>query len=200
MTLQQFLRILRARYIVALLVFFVTVSTTVAVSLLMSKQYTASAAVVVDVKSPDPVSGLMLQGMMAPGYMATQVDIINSDRVANAVVKLLHMEQSPVIQQQWQEATQGKGQLVDWLATLLQKNLDVKPSRESNVINISYTGTNPEFSAAVANAFAQAYMNVNLDLRLAPARQYAAFFEEQTKAAREKLEQTGAPGPSAGRG
>lgn len=188
MTLQQFLRILRARYIVALLVFFVTVSTTVAVSLLMSKQYTASAAVVVDVKSPDPVSGLMLQGMMAPGYMATQVDIINSDRVANAVVKLLHMEQSPVIQQQWQEATQGKGQLVDWLATLLQKNLDVKPSRESNVINISYTGTNPEFSAAVANAFAQAYMNVNLDLRLAPARQYAAFFEEQTKAARDKLE------------
>ncbi|MBP9060751.1 MAG: chain length determinant protein EpsF [Rhodoferax sp.] len=188
MTLQQFLRILRARYIVALLVFFVTVSTTVAVSLLMSKQYTASAAVVVDVKSPDPVSGLMLQGMMAPGYMATQVDIINSDRVANAVVKLLRMEQSPVIQQQWQEATQGKGQLVDWLATLLQKNLDVKPSRESNVINISYTGTNPEFSAAVANAFAQAYMNVNLDLRLAPARQYAAFFEEQTKAARDKLE------------
>jgi chain length determinant protein EpsF len=31
-------------------------------------------------------------------------------------------------------------------------------------------------------------MDVNLDLRLAPARQYAAFFEEQTKAARDKLE------------
>jgi chain length determinant protein EpsF len=31
-------------------------------------------------------------------------------------------------------------------------------------------------------------MDVNLDLRLAPARQYALFFEGQTKAAREKLE------------
>lgn len=188
MSLQQFLLILRARWKVALLAFMLTVATTVTVSLLLPKQYTASAAVVVDVKSPDPVSGLMLQGMMAPGYMATQVDIINSDRVAQAVVRNLRMESSPAIQAQWQEATQGKGQLRDWLANLLQKNLDVKPSRESNVISIIYTGTNPEFAAAVANAFAQAYMDVNLDLRVAPARQFAAFFEEQTKAARGKLE------------
>jgi chain length determinant protein EpsF len=188
MTLQQFLLILRARYRVALLAFIVTVATTVAVSLLLPKQYTAGAAVVLDVKSPDAVTGMVLQGMMAPGYMATQIDIINSDRVAKAVVKLLKMDASPAIQAQWQEATQGKGQLIDWLANLLQKNLDVKPSRESNVININYTGADPEFSAALANAFAQAYIDVNLDLRLAPARQYAAFFEEQTKAAREKLE------------
>lgn len=188
MTLQQFLLILRARWKVALLAFVLTVATTVAVSLLLPKQYTASAAVVVDVKSPDPVSGMMLQGMMAPGYMATQVDIINSDRVAQAVVTNLRMETSPTIQAQWQEATQGKGQLRDWLATLLQKNLDVKPSRESNVINVNYTGADPEFAAAVANAFAQAYMDVNLELRVAPARQFAAFFDEQTKAARSKLE------------
>ena len=188
MTLQQFLFILRARYLVALLVFVVTVATTVVVSLLLPKQYTASAAVVIDVKSPDPVSGMMLQGMMAPGYMATQIDIINSDRVAKAVVKLLKLDTSPTVQAQWQEATQGKGNVNDWLANLLQKQLDVKPSRESNVISINYTGNDPDFASAVANAFAQAYIDVNLDLRLAPARQFAAFFEEQTKAARDKLE------------
>ncbi|MDZ7891353.1 MAG: chain length determinant protein EpsF [Rhodoferax sp.] len=188
MTLQQFLLILRARWMIALLAFALTVATTVAVSLYLPKQYTASAAVVVDVRSPDPVSGLMLQGMMAPGYMATQVDIINSDRVAQAVVKNLRMESSPAVQAQWQEATQGKGLLRDWLASALQKSLDVKPSRESNVININYTGADPEFAAAIANAFAQAYMDVNLDLRVAPARQFAAFFEEQTKTARGRLE------------
>ncbi len=188
MTLQQFLLILRARYRVALLAFALTVATTVALSLLLPKQYTASTAVVVDVKSPDQVSGLMLQGMMAPGYMATQIDIINSDRTANSVVKLLKMDESAATKAQWQEAAEGKGQLIDWLANLLQKNLDVKPSRESNVININYTGTDPDFAAAVANAFAKAYIDVNLDLRLAPARQYAAFFEEQTKTARTKLE------------
>ena len=188
MTLQQFLLILRARYKVALLVFLVTVATTVAVSLLLPKEYTTGAAIVVDVKSPDAVSGQMLQGLIAPGYMATQIDIINSDRVAKVVVKLLRMDESPAIQAQWQEATEGKGQLLDWLANLLQRKLDVKPSRESNVININYSGADPDFAAAVANAFAKAYIDVNLDLRLAPARQFAAFFEEQTKAMRSKLE------------
>jgi len=188
MALQQFLLILRARYMAALLVFLITVVTTVVVSLLLPKQYTASAAVVLDVKSPDPVSGLILQGMVAPSYMATQVDIINSDRVAKAVVKLLKLDTNAVVQQQWRDDTDGKGQLVDWLATALQKKLSVLPSRESNVINVNFTGTDPDFAAAVANAFAQAYINVNLDLRLAPARQYASFFEEQTKSARTKLE------------
>ena len=189
MTLQQFLLILRARYKAALLVFLITVATTVVVSLLLPKQYTASATVVIDVKSPDAVSGQVLQGLMAPGYMATQIDIINSDRVAKDVVKLLKLDTNAVVQQQWREATDGKGQLIDWLANLLQKKLDVKPSRDSNVINVNYTGTDPDFAAAVANAFAQAYINVNLNLRLAPARQYATFFEEQTKAARTKLEE-----------
>lgn len=188
MTLQQFLLILRARYKVALLALLLTVSSTAIVSVVLPKQYTTGAAVVIDVKAPDMVSGMILQGMMAPGYMATQVDIINSDRVARAVVKLLKMDQSPVIQQQWREATKGEGQLLDWLATLLQKNLDVKPSRESTVININYTAADPDFATAVANAFAQAYINVNLDLQVAPARQYASFFEEQTKTARGKLE------------
>lgn len=188
MTLQQFLLILRARYRAALLVFLLIVGVTTAISLLLPKQYTASTAVVIDVKSPDQVTGMVLQGMMAPGYMATQIDIINSDRVAKAVVGMLKMESSAAIRQQWLESTAGKGQISDWLAALLQKKLDVKPSRESNVININYTGNDPDFAAAVANAFAKAYIDVNLDLRLAPARQYAAFFEEQTKAAREKLE------------
>ena len=188
MTLQQFLLILRARWLVALLTLLVTVVVTVVVSLIIPKEYTASAAVVVDVKSPDPVSGMVLQGMMAPGYMATQIDIVNSERVAQRVVKLLRMEESAAIRAQWQQETDGKGQLATWLADLLQKKLDVRPARESNVIIISYSGGDPDFAAAVANGFAQAYLDVNLDLKLAPARQYAAFFEEQTKQMREKLE------------
>jgi len=189
MSFQQFLLILRARYKAALFVLVATVAVTTGVNLWLPKQYTASAAVLVDVKSPDPVAGQMLPGLMAPGYMATQIDIINSDRTARAVVKLLRMDSSSAIQAQWLEATGGKGLLLDWLAALLQKNLDVKPSRESNVVYVNYSAAEPEFAAAVANAFAQAYINVNLDLKLAPAREYASFFEEQTKTAREKLEE-----------
>ena len=188
MTLTQFLLILKARWWVALLALALTVLTTLGVSLYLPKQYTASAAVVVDVRSPDAITGLAMGGNVNDSYMATQVDIINSDRVARTVVQQLRMDQSPAIRAQWLEATGGQGQLVDWLAPLLRRNLEVRPSRESNVINIQYTGVDPAFAAAVANAFANAYIAVNLDLRVAPARQFAAFFEEQTQAARARLE------------
>ena len=55
MTFGQFLSILRARWWVVVLVLGLTVATTVAVSLVLPKQYTATASVVVDFK-PDPIS------------------------------------------------------------------------------------------------------------------------------------------------
>ena len=175
MTLSQFLLILRARYKVMLFVLIATVSAVVTISLLIPKQYTATAAVVIDLKSPDMVSGLILQGMLAPAYMTTQVDIINSDRVAKGAAKLLGVE------------TKG-GAFAGLEARKLQKGLDVKPARESNLININYVGDDPDFAAAAANAFAQAYIDVNVDLRVTPARQNATFFDEQAKATRDKLE------------
>lgn len=188
MTLQQFLLILWARRKLMVSIFLVTVLTTLVVSLLLPKEYSASATVVIDVKSPDPIAGMLLPGLMSPGYMATQVDIINSDRVAQRVVRMLNMDQSPVIQEQWRDATDGKGDVATWLAQLLQKKLDVKPSRESNVVEIGFSGADPAFSAAVANAFAQSYIETNIDLKVEPARQYSAWFEKQLKMQRDRLE------------
>ena len=82
MTLSQFLNILRARWVSATAVLFTLVGVTLAVSLLLPKQYTATASVLVDVKSPDPIMGVALAGMIAPGYMASQLDVIQSERVA----------------------------------------------------------------------------------------------------------------------
>jgi len=188
MNLQQFFLILRVRYKLVIFTLLVTVAATLAVSLLLPKQYTATASVVLDTKSPDPVAGLMLPGMFAPGYMATQMDIIVSDRVAQKVVKLLKLDASPAVRQQWMEATKGRGKLEVWLADLLQTKLDVKPARESNVISISYQATDPVFAATVANAFTQAYIETNIELKVAPARQYAQWFGEQGKSLRDNLE------------
>jgi chain length determinant protein EpsF len=188
MNIQQLLLILRARSRVILYTLLACFSITLVVNLILPKQYTAITAVVIDVKSPDPIAGLVLPGMISPSYMATQIDIINSDRVAQRVVKLLRLEDSQAIREQWQEATGGKGQLFIWLAHLLQQNLDVRPSMQSNLININYTGIDPAFSAAVANAFAQAYIDVNLELKVEPARQSTVWFEGQTKILRDKLE------------
>lgn len=188
MTLQQLLLTLRARMRVVLVIVLGSMLVAVAVSLVLPKKFTASTAVVIDVRSPDPIVGMVLPGMISPSYMATQVDIINSDRVAQRAARLLHLADDPDFSKKWQEATDGKGEYLVWLANELQKKLDVKPARESNVININYSGPDSAFVASAANAFAQAYIDVNLDLKVEPARQNAAWFEGQTKLVRERLE------------
>src|SRR5574343_414619 len=189
MTFQQFLLILWARRKLALRILGVTVLTTLVVSLIIPKEYTATTSLVIDVKSPDPIAGMVMQGMMAPGYMATQMDIINSDRVDVRVVKLLGIDKSPEAIEQWKDDGEGKGTIEAFYGKLLQKKLDIKPSRESNVINIDYSGADPRFAAAVANAFVQAYIDTSIELRVEPARQYSAWFEERQKGLRTNLEQ-----------
>ena len=152
MSFGQFLSILKARRWVALGVVLATVLIIFGVSLLMPKQYTATASVVVDSK-PDPVSAILYSGAASPGYMATQVDVIQSDRVALRVVRNLKLNENEQVRQQWLDATQGKGSIETWLAQNFQQQMDVKPSRESSVISVSYKAPDPQFAAGLANAF-----------------------------------------------
>ena len=188
MNIQQFLIILLARYKIALSVLLATVVCAVIVTLVMPDKYVASTSVVLDVKTPDPLLGMALAGMAMPSYMATQTDIITSPHVAQSVVRLLKLDENPQVRQQWRDATKGKGQLAVWLGAMLSKKLEVKPSRDSNVIDIEFSSEDPAFAAIAANAFAQAYINTNLELKVAPARQYAQWFQERVAALRTDLE------------
>src|SRR4051812_11898098 len=180
---QQLLLILRARYKLALVLFFVTVGVAVPVIENLPKQYTASASLVVDVRAPDPITA-----MLRPSNMATQEDIIRSDRVAQRVVRLLKLDENVTAREQWR-ATGGKGRFDEWLAELLQRKLSVAPPRrDSNILTIEYTAADAAFAAAVANAYAQAYMEILVELKVEPAKQYARWFSEQGKAQRENLE------------
>jgi chain length determinant protein EpsF len=187
MTFGQFLSILRARWWVVLLVLGLTVATTVVVSLLLPKQYTATASVVVDFK-PDPITTAVFGGMPSPAVMATQVDILTSERVALRVVQANRLSENPQIRQQWQDETGGEGTVEQWLITLFQRSLDVQPSRESSVIRVGYSSPDPRFAAGMANAFVQAYVDTALALRVNPARQYSGFFDQQVKESRDALE------------
>jgi chain length determinant protein EpsF len=187
MSVQQLLRILYVRRRIALYTLLGVVAITVIFNFLRSPQYKATAAVVVDAKSPDPFSGIAVSAMGMPGYMATQADIINSDRVARKVVWALGLDQNAKAVEEWQNATKGKGTVDAWLAERLQKKLEVKPSRESDVITISFSSSNAPFAAAIANAFAQAYIETTVELKAEPARQYTAWFENRAKELRRNL-------------
>jgi chain length determinant protein EpsF len=191
MNLSQFLLTLYARKPIVLLTWLTVIILTAAISLLLPKEYTAATDLVVDFKATNPVTGMMLPSQLLPtSYLATQMDIVNSRNVALKVIRNLRMiEDSPSIQQQFQKATGGKGTIQDWLADTLLSKLEVKPSRESSIITLSYSGADPQFAALLANGFAQAYIQTNQELKVEPAKQTAQWFDQQLNQLRGNLEQ-----------
>jgi len=187
LTVGQFMVILAARWRTALSVFLGFVVLGLAASLLMPKRYTATAAVLIDIRSPDPVVTGMSQGMLAPGYMATQVEEIESERVTRRVIHALGMEKDAELRSDWTDDVDGKGDFEAWLTEKLQKKLVVTPSREANVITIGFTSPDPARSARVADAFMQSYIDTALELKVEPARAYNELFDSRSKQMRDAL-------------
>jgi len=184
----QFLLLLRARRKLILATLLATILLALGWSLVQGKTYTATTSVLLNYKGVDPLTGLTMPGQLLPGYMATQIDIISSKNVALRVVDRLRMATNPAVIAQFQDATDGRGTVRDWLADLLLRKLDIKPSRESSVVEISFKGADPGFAAAVANAFAEEYQNVSVRLKTEPMKKASSYFNEQTRQLRDNVE------------
>lgn len=188
MNFSQFFLILRARKWIFLITLLVTVTATVVVSKLLPKTYKASTSLLLNYKGVDPLTGLAMPSQLLPGYMATQVDIITSMNVARRVVDQLKLADSPAVVAQFNEDTRGVGSIQDWLADLLLTKLEIVPSRESSVIEIGFKGSDPQFVTAVANAFADQYQRVSIQLKVDPMKKASVYFNEQTKLLRDNVE------------
>ena len=188
MNLSQFLLILRAHYKIILLTLLVTVATTFAVSLLMPKTYKATTSLVLNYKGTDPVTGVAMPSQLLPGYMSTQVDIVNSMSVAVKVVDALKLADGEEVKQSFLKSTDGDGNIRNWVATTLLAKLVVEPSHESSVLNITYTGRSPQRAADVANAFGKAYQEVSVQLKVDPSKKTSVYFNDQVKLLRDNFE------------
>jgi chain length determinant protein EpsF len=189
MSIAQLLRIVLARkwLVLASLVLCTTAGALVTIFFL-PKQFTADVSLVLEMR-PDPVLGAMTPALFAPAYTATQLEIIKSERVAARVVSLLGLAKSATAVKQWREATQGRVPLERYFAGVMQRGLVVEPSRGTNLVTITFISADAAFAAAAANAFAQAYIETSVELRVEPARQSADWLDGQTKTLRANLEQ-----------
>lgn len=184
MTPKQLLLILFAHRYVAVIAFVLVSIGGVTLTLLTPKTYQATTDLLVDGRA-DPIAGAVAGGT---NYLATQIAIIQSERVAIGVVKRLRVAQTPALIEQWKAATQEKIPLENYYASLLRKGLLVEPLRSSNVIRLTFEGTDPKFATAAVNTFAQAYLDLTVDLRVEPVRQYADWFDERLKSLRANVE------------
>lgn len=188
MTVGHLVSVLRGRWLHIAIGLGTGVLLAVGLTLASKPMYTASASVLVDVKSPDPISGSMMQGLTSPAYMNTQVDLINSEAIARRAVSELHLSERPEIQAMFKKQTKGDVEFDTWATDTLARSLDVMPAKDSNLIRVSYKAQDPKWAALVANAFVKAYIDTTLELRTEPAKEYKKFFDANAQQLRQQLE------------
>lgn len=179
MSIYQVLGILYARIWVIILTFAITVSVTVAVVTILPEQYTATSTVILDVAVPDAVSGRMMPSTLVGDHIRTQIQLIKSDRVALKVIESLNLAQSPLYLNQFAKIKNDDINFKDWIAIEILERLDAKQVSGSKILAISFTSKNARYSASVANAFTKAYIDVDLELRVDPAKRNAQWFSGQ---------------------
>jgi chain length determinant protein EpsF len=119
------------------------------------------------------------------------VDVIGSHNVALKVIDRLKLASDPEFIEKFHSANGDDAPmsaLRDWGAEDLLKSLNVRPSRDSNVIYLQFTSKNAEKAAATANAFGEAYLQTSLELNVDPARRQAGWFDAQLSGLRVALE------------
>ena len=178
MSFAQLLRILWARRRMVMAVTAVAVVLTIIVQLARPDTFVATTSIVVDARGVDPLTGAASPQTIA-AVLATQEDIINSRAVALEVAKVLNLGSN----EPGARTTQG------WASELL-KHLKIKPEANSSVLTIKFEDPDAVLAAKVVNAFADAYLQTSMELKLEPTRRQSNWFEQQLQGLRNTVEST----------
>ena len=181
MSIDQYAAALKARWRLGLFTMLGIVLMVGAVTLQMPSRYTASASVLVDMKSPDLIGGARIEGQMLTAHMANETNVMQSERVMLQALKDLRLLDDPQYKARWIAETEGVGDFAAWLASRLGKDLEIKPAREGSVLNVQFTATQRSFAADMANAVVAAYIQTSQTLRVEPAQKFTQFYDERAK-------------------
>ena len=188
MDMTQFLMALRARRKAFVLVLVATIVAAVAVALIVPKKYVASASVLIDARDEQAMTPARISPRERAGYVATQIDLAQSGRVAARVARDLKLAQRPGVREAFEADTGGAGSIDEWIGARLLEVLKVNTSA-GNVLLLEYSSSDPKHAAEVANGFAKAYLATSLEIRTEPTREAADWFQAQMKSLRGRVTQ-----------
>lgn len=185
----QFFRILWARRVMIVLALAATMGTAILIAKLLPPRYVASSRVMLDIVKPDPVTGEVIASQFMRAFVSTQQELIKDYRTAGIVVDELGWTQVPQLAQEY-EASGAQAQGIDFRRWLAQRIIDftnVNLIQGSNILEITFTSTNAETAARVADVIRAAYVQQTAASRRGDARENAQWFERQVGEVRQRL-------------
>ncbi len=197
----QYLHIIQKHWMVILAAVVVALGIGIAVTLMTQRVYEAGVTVQIDKDAPQVVDVQNLEPQDQGTYdefFQTQYGLIKSESLSARVVdKLGLVNEAATLQLLGLADSQQKAggaltftQKREALITYLLGNLNVAPVQRSRLVRITFDSPDRQFSARIANAFADNFIASSLDRRFDASAYARKFLEDRLAETKAKLEQS----------
>ncbi len=205
--IRQYLRIaLRWRYVI--------LGTAVAclllgliVTLLMTPKYTATSIIEISRDSSQVTNFQSIEretSVADQEFYQTQYGLLESRSLSERVATQLRLVDDPKFfalfgvksedaafrQVNGRYAAQGRATRLRISGEVLRANLDIQPTRMSRLVNISFTSADGAFSTRVANAWADAFIQINLERKVQATSYGRNLLQRELALVKERLDES----------
>lgn len=198
--LRFMLAIVRRNLLIIGAILAVALSLTAIATLLMTPKYTSSAKIQINDSSGRVLSEENTQdeGLGATWdtdrFLKTQTEVISSRGLAVRVAQRLNLAGNPsFFAAQEAKAPEPGTPLAEaqrQAGALLRANLNVVLPRDSRIVSIEFTSTDPAMSAKIANAYVDEFIQSNLQRKFDSSSYARSFLGEQLQLAKQKVEES----------
>ena len=123
---------------------------------LIPKTYTATATLMVNYESPDPLAARGIITGPVGTYISTEIELMESSETLLPVVDQLKLTSDPYYTSGYKG---DAGELRNWVKDVLAKDLEIEQGRfGSQLIYINASARDPVLAAKIANAVADTYL------------------------------------------
>lgn len=195
MTMPQLLLILYHRRKIVIVLTLAVMGLAMAIALLMPKTYKAGATIMLNYKGVDTLTGNATPGQAGAAYLsthiATQMELLKSPALAQRVAAQLKLGARADVRKLYDlpdgaALTPRKAEAM--LAGKLKVNVEVKPSRDTSVLNVTFSSRDAGLAAQVANAYVAAYQKFIVEIDSAPSQAADGYFKDKLVFAKEALQ------------
>lgn len=198
--------ILRGRYLIMGCVL-VAVLLSLVVTLLMTPLYAATTTIEIarDADRVTTFQGVERETNVADQeFYQTQYGLLRSKTLAQRVAVRLRLVDRPDFYKMFRKraddrafatingryVVQGRGKRQQIAAEILLANLAITPARLSRLVSVSFTSPDPAFSAKVADAWAESFIQTNLDRKVQATSYGRNLLYRELTQAKERLDES----------
>lgn len=190
-SIEKYLDIIRNNKLLIAGVFAIAIALGLIAALLATEQYRSTVRLEISVAEQNVtnVQGVEDNTVLTErAYLPTQYELLESRSLARRVVRELDLRNDEQFIDSFEIVPSELSNVEERIATILLNGVEINPIDNSFLVDVSFSSPSPQLSARIANAWAEAYIQENLNRKYGATIEARDFLEERLEQTRDQLE------------